>query len=70
MGVPTSEVGYTAAMSRREDHKVHKGHVVALGKKSLHKDVCLAVTVTIFRTFFIFPMPTTSTTYNHTNYIL
>ena len=44
MGVPTSEVGYTAAMSRREDHEVHKdmwwghwtespqGHVVALDK--------------------------------------
>ena len=31
MGVPTSEVGYTPAMSRREDHQVHKGHVVALG---------------------------------------
>jgi len=25
MGVPTSEVGYTAAMPRREDHEVHKG---------------------------------------------
>jgi len=24
MGVPTSEVGYTPAMSRREDHEVHK----------------------------------------------
>ena len=24
MGVPTSEVGYTSAMSRREDHEVHK----------------------------------------------
>jgi hypothetical protein len=24
MGVPTSEVGYTAAMARREDHEVHK----------------------------------------------
>ena len=31
MGVPTSEVGYTSAMPRREDHEVHKGHVVALG---------------------------------------
>ena len=31
MGVPTSEVGYTPAMPRREDHEVHKGHVVALG---------------------------------------
>ena len=25
MGVPTSAVGYTAAMPRREDHEVHKG---------------------------------------------
>jgi len=33
MGVPTSEVGYTPAMPRREDHEVHKGHVVALGGK-------------------------------------
>jgi hypothetical protein len=24
MGIPTSEVGYTAAMPRREDHEVHK----------------------------------------------
>ena len=31
MGVPTSEVGYTPAMPRREDHEVHKGHVVAFG---------------------------------------
>jgi len=27
MGVPTSEVSYTSAMPRREDHKVRKGHV-------------------------------------------
>ena len=31
MGVQTSEVGYTCAMPRREDHEVHKGHVVVLG---------------------------------------
>ena len=31
MGVPTSEVGYTPAMSKKEDHEVHKGHVVAFG---------------------------------------
>ena len=31
MGVPSSEVGYTPAMPRREDHEVHKGHVVAVG---------------------------------------
>jgi hypothetical protein len=30
MGVPTSEVGYTLATTRRGDHEVHKGHVVAL----------------------------------------
>ena len=24
MGVPNSEVGYTAAMHRREDHEIHK----------------------------------------------
>ena len=24
MGVPTSAVGYTAAMPRREDHEVHR----------------------------------------------
>jgi len=32
MGVPNSEVGYTPAMPRSEDHEVHKGHVVVLGK--------------------------------------
>jgi hypothetical protein len=30
MGVSTSEVGYTSATTGRGDHKVHKGHVVAL----------------------------------------
>jgi len=35
MGVPTSEVGYTPAMPRREDHEVHKGHVVALDQKKI-----------------------------------
>jgi len=27
MGVPTSEVGYTSVMPRREDHEVRKVHV-------------------------------------------
>jgi len=36
MGAPTSEVGYTPAMPRREDDEVHKGHVVALKKKTVH----------------------------------
>jgi hypothetical protein len=33
MGVPTSEVGYTSATTGRGDHEVHKGHVVAVGRK-------------------------------------
>jgi hypothetical protein len=33
MGVPTSEVSYTSATTRRGDYEVHKGHVVALDKK-------------------------------------
>jgi hypothetical protein len=33
MGLPTSEVGYTSATTRRGDHEVHKEHEVALGKK-------------------------------------
>ena len=38
MGVPISEVGNTPAMPRREDHQVHKGHVVALDqKKNINK---------------------------------
>ena len=40
MGVPTSEVGYTPAMPRREDHEVHKGHVVALDQKKKKNTVC------------------------------
>jgi len=39
MGVPISEVGYTPVMPRREDHEVHKGHVVALDKKKVHNGV-------------------------------
>jgi hypothetical protein len=35
MGVPNSEVGYTPAMPRRKDHKVHRGHVVAMEKKKI-----------------------------------
>jgi len=33
MGVPTSEVGYTFAMPRREDHEVRKEDVGALDIK-------------------------------------
>jgi hypothetical protein len=34
MGVPTSEVGYTSATTGRGDHEVHKGRVVAVGRKN------------------------------------
>jgi len=33
MGVPISEVGYTSAMPRREDHEVRQGHVGGIGLK-------------------------------------
>jgi len=33
MDVPTSEVGYTSAVPRREDHEVHKDMWGALGEK-------------------------------------
>jgi hypothetical protein len=32
-GRPTVRVGYTLATAGRRDHKVHKGHVVAIWKK-------------------------------------
>jgi len=35
MGVPTSKVGYTFAMPRREDHEVHKDMWGHWGKKRL-----------------------------------
>jgi hypothetical protein len=35
MGVQSSAVGYTSATTGRGDHKVHKGHVVALEGMSL-----------------------------------
>jgi hypothetical protein len=37
MGFPTSEVGYTTAMPRREDHEVHKDMWWHWGKKNNHK---------------------------------
>ena len=43
MGVPTSEVGYTPAMPRREDHEVHKGHVVALDQKNTYLFIYLFI---------------------------
>jgi len=39
MGVPTSEVGYTSAMPRREDHEVQKDVWGALGMKNDSKTI-------------------------------
>ena len=41
MGVPTSEVGYTSAMPRREDHEARKGHVGHWIKKKFGQPVQL-----------------------------
>jgi hypothetical protein len=41
MGVPTKEVGYTSATTGRGDHEIHKGHVVALGKKYIIAIKCM-----------------------------
>jgi hypothetical protein len=35
MSVPASEIGYTSAITGRGDHEAHKGHAVALAKKTL-----------------------------------
>jgi len=43
MGVPTSQVGYTSAMPRREDHEVHKDMWVHWTKKKIH--ICLLVPI-------------------------
>ena len=40
MGVPNSEVGYTSAMPRREDHEVRQGHVGHWIKKIIHNSTC------------------------------
>jgi hypothetical protein len=37
MGVKTSEVGYTSAITERGDHEIHKGHFGGIGKKTLNK---------------------------------
>jgi len=38
MGVPTSEVGYTSVMPRREDHEVHKDMWGHWGEKTVFFD--------------------------------
>jgi len=38
MGVPTSEVGYTPAMPRREDHEVHNDMQWQWGGGGIHTE--------------------------------
>jgi hypothetical protein len=55
MGVPTLEVGYNSATTGRGDHEVHKGHVVALRKKSSKDIKQTNMTIKEIRTtYFIF----------------
>jgi len=46
MGVPNSEVGYTSAMPRREDHEVHKDMWGIGRKKVLNASTWFALTAT------------------------
>jgi hypothetical protein len=47
MGVPASEVGYTSAMPRREEHEVHKRTCGGIGKKNISVDI-----YTLYKTWF------------------
>jgi len=58
MGVPTSEVGYTSAMPRREDHEVYKDMWGAWGEKKrrgkiLEKECKFPFTLEILREIII-----------------
>ena len=48
MGVPTSEVGDTSVMPRREDDEVRKGHEGALDKKIAERKIKKDVVVKLF----------------------
>jgi hypothetical protein len=39
MSVPTSEVGYTPAIPRREDHEIHKRTCGDIGKKNIDTQI-------------------------------
>jgi hypothetical protein len=42
MGIPTSEVGYSSATTRRGDYEVHDGHVVELeNNNNIHSGINL-----------------------------
>jgi len=53
MGVPTSEVGYTPAMPRREDHEVHKDMGWHWEGKKKSACVCVCVCVCVFGAFVV-----------------
>jgi len=69
MGVPTSEVGYTSAMPRREDHKVHKDMWVHWGGGGLviYNTFEIGVYVFLFNrtTFQVFVTYLTGALYVH-----
>ena len=48
MGVPTSEVGYTAAMAGRVDHEVHKDMWWGYWTKKRKKKNTIPVLTTVF----------------------
>ena len=55
MGVPTSEVGYTAAMPRREYHEVHKDMWWNGGKKNtLEKCISMHGPVNVKKVMYSF----------------
>jgi hypothetical protein len=43
MGAPPPDVGYTSATTWRGDHEVHKGYVVAFGKKERKKGCAIEI---------------------------
>ena len=71
MGVPTSEVGYTPAMPKREDHEVHKGHGVALDKKKCWSTKSCVVSTPAYTWAEVlihlqdYPLPTQSLSFLH-----
>ena len=50
MGVPSSEAGYTSAMSRREDHEVHKRACGGIGgkKRSRENQTYMSGSINVF----------------------
>ena len=57
MGVPTSEVVYTYAMPRREDHEVRQGHVGHWEKKETIHNILASLGTFMFHVCNKFHMP-------------